>query len=118
MDAAFLVPETTVHAGGEGAPLALGDSPPATLLVTLGITHVVEQEALMVSVQGSTDGSAWTGEPLASYSQKFYPGVSTVLVNLLQHPDIRFIRAQWKAQRWGRGDKNPNFTFYVFAEPA
>ncbi|HXE13424.1 MAG TPA: hypothetical protein VN633_14965 [Bryobacteraceae bacterium] len=115
MDPVFLVPETTTHAGGEGAAAPLGDTPPASVMVTLGITHVIEQELLMVSVQGSVDGSNWTA--LTSFPQKFYTGVSSVWVDLSKHSDVRFLRAVWKAQRWGRGDKTPKFTFYVFAEP-
>jgi hypothetical protein len=117
MDPVFLVPETTTHTGGEGAATPLGDALPASIMVTLGITHVIEQELLMVSVQGSPDGSNWTTPALASFPQKFYAGVSSVFVDLSKHPDIRFLRAVWKAQRWGRGDKTPTFTFYVFAEP-
>lgn len=114
MNPAFLVPETTAHAGGEGAPVPLGDSPSSSVMVTLGITHVVEQETLMVSIQGSADGSNWSA--LASFPQKFYTGVASVLIDLSKHSDIRFLRAVWKTQRWGRGDKTPTFTFYVFAE--
>jgi hypothetical protein len=118
MKGSFLVPESNVHAGGDGAAVALEDPRPDTVLVTLGITSVVEQEALMVRVQGSADGQSWDAHPLAVYPQKFYAGVSSVLIDLSKHPEVRFLRAEWKAQRWGRGEKNPHFTFYVFAEPA
>ena len=115
MDPAFLVPETTTHTGGEGAIVPLGDTPHPSIIITLGITHVIEQELLMVSVQGSPDGSNWIA--LTSFPQKFYTGVSSILIDLSKHPDVRFLRVVWKAQRWGRGDKTPAFTFYVFAEP-
>jgi hypothetical protein len=45
-------------------------------------------------------------------------GVTAMLVDLKAHPDTTHIRAHWKTVRWGRGDKTPSFTFYVFAEPA
>jgi hypothetical protein len=117
MNPVFLVPETTTHSGGEGAAIPTGETPPASVMVTLGITHVVEQETLMVTIQGSPDGTVWTAPALASFPQKFYTGVASVLVDLSKHPDVRFLRAVWKTQRWGRGDKTPTFTFYVFAEP-
>jgi hypothetical protein len=117
MEPAFLVPETTIHANGESPAIELPTPPPDSLLVTLGLTKVVEQEALLVSIQGSSDGLTWGAAPLAFFPQKFYTGVSAVLLDLRRHPDIRFIRAQWKASRWGRGDKTPSFTFYVFIEP-
>jgi hypothetical protein len=116
---AFVVSETTVQANGESAPVEIGrESRPNALLVTLGITHVVEQEALLVSLHGSPDGTAWNTPPLAIFPQKFYTGVSSIMVDLAGHPDVSFLRAQWKVARWGRGDKTPNFRFYVFAEPA
>jgi hypothetical protein len=116
MSPAFLVPESTVHSNGEGQPFELSADRPAILLVTLGITGTVEQEALLVSLHGSADGVDWSPAPLAFFPQKFYKGVSSVAVNLEAHPDIRFLRAQWKVSRWGRGDKTPSFTWYLFAE--
>jgi hypothetical protein len=115
---AFLVPETTAHASGESAPLELNRERPDALLVTLGITHVVEQEALLVSIYGSADAVAWDAKPLALFPQKFYTGVSTIVLDLIAQPHVSFLRAQWKTARWGRGDKTPTFTFYVFIEPA
>jgi hypothetical protein len=116
---AFLVPEGVIHANGESAPVELnGVSGPDAILVTLGITHVVEQEALTVSIFGSTDGAAWGAAPLAIFPQKFYTGVSTLVIDLTEHPQVSFLRAQWKVVRWGRGDKTPSFTMYVFVEPA
>jgi hypothetical protein len=114
---AFLVSDTTVHANGESAPVEInGESRPGTLLVTLGITGVVEQEALLVSLHGSADGTAWDAPPLAIFPQKFYTGVSSIMLDLAAHPEISFLRAQWKVARWGRGDKTPSFRFYVFVE--
>lgn len=112
----FLLPETTVHSNGEGSPIAL-EGPVDSLLVTLGITKIVEQEALTVAIQGSPDGAAWPGTPLASFPQKFYTGVSSLVLELDKHPEVRYVRAQWKVVRWGRGEKTPSFTFYLFAEP-
>jgi hypothetical protein len=115
---AFLVPETTTHANGEGAPVELNRERPDALLVTLGITHAVEQEGVLVSIFGSADGIAWDASPLGAFPQKFYTSVSTIVLDLAAQPHVLFLRAQWKLVRWGRGDKTPSFTFYVFAEPA
>jgi len=116
----FLVPETTVHTNGESSSLALAalsDGPVVSALITLGITKVVEQEALTLSIHGSPDGATWTTAPLAAFPQKFYTGVYSLVIDVGNHPDTRYIRAQWKVARWGRGDKTPSFTFYLFAEP-
>ena len=117
MEPAFLVAESSVYSNGQGPALELKRPAPDSILVTLGITKTVEQEFLQVSIQGSSDGTTWNTVPLSVFPQKFYPGVSAVLVDLKNHPDVVFLRAQWKVNRWGRGDKTPNFRFYVFAEP-
>jgi hypothetical protein len=116
----FIVAETTVHTNGESSSLALAalsDNPVVSALITLGITKVVEQQALTISIQGSPDGAAWAAAPLAAFPQKFYTGVSSLVLDLGKHHDVHYIRVQWKVVRWGRGDKTPSFTFYVFAEP-
>ena len=115
MTAFFLVSETTVHANGEGS--FAGVDPCISLLVTIGITKVIEQQALTLTIHGSINGKDPLPGPLASLPQKFYIGLSSVLIDLSAHPEVRYLRAQWKTVRWGRGDKTPSFTFYVFAEP-
>lgn len=115
MEPVFLVPEITVHANGEGAAIQLSSPKPDALMVTQGITAVIEQQFLTVAIDGSADGTTWT--PLITFPQKFYVGVTAMRVDLKAHPEITQIRAHWKAARWGRGNKTPSFTFYVFAEP-
>ena len=117
MQPAFLVPESSVYANGQGPAVELSPPSPDSILVTLGITKTVEQEFLQVSIHGSSDGVNWQAVPLSVFPQKFYSGVSAVLMDLKAHPDVIYLRAQWKVNRWGRGDKTPNFRFYVFAEP-
>lgn len=115
MQPLFLIAETTVHSNGEGAATPLPSPRPDSLLVTQGITSVIEQEYLTVTIDGSVDGAAWA--PLVTFPQKFYAGVAAMLVDLKAHPEVAVIRAHWKVARWGRGDKTPCFRFYVFAEP-
>jgi hypothetical protein len=112
----FLLPETTVREAGNGSELALGDAQGRTLLLTLGITRIVEQESLDVAVWGSPDGNDWGAKPLVAFPQKFYCGTYQILLDLTQHPDVRFARVKWSAQRWGKGDSKPLFGFYVFAQ--
>jgi hypothetical protein len=114
---AFLIPETTVHESGAGPVLDLGEHPSSSILLTLGITKTIEQESLIVGLYGSVDGSEWSPAPLAVFPQKFYEGVSSILLELAAHSGVRFLRVQWKTDRWGRGDKTPSFRLYVFAEP-
>jgi hypothetical protein len=118
MQPTFLVPETEQRADGESAPIELGDSRGRSLSLTLGITRIVEQESLDVSVVGSVDGENWEAEPLVSFPQKFYCGTYTILLDLSKNPDVKHVKVAWKMSRWGRGEPKPLFGFYVFAEKA
>ncbi|MBI3667739.1 MAG: hypothetical protein HY236_16165 [Acidobacteria bacterium] len=113
----FLVPETKVEENGTGRVLELGASAGGTLLLTMGITKIVEQESLDVAILGSADGNDWPAKPLIAFPQKFYAGDYSILLDLSAHPEIRFLQAKWQVNRWGVGSQTPVFTFYVFAEP-
>ena len=112
----FLLPETTVREAGNGSDLDLGESQGRTVLLTLGITRIIEQESLDVAIWGSADGNEWGSKPLLSFPQKFYCGTYQILLDLTQHSDVKFVRVKWDAQRWGKGDSKPLFGFYVFAQ--
>jgi len=111
----FLVPETTVRAAGAGPDLPLDDRN-STLILTLGITRIVEQESIDISIWGSPDGSDWGTKPLASFPQKFYTGTYQILLDLSENRSIRFLRAKWQVNRWGKGETKPLFTVYVFVQ--
>jgi hypothetical protein len=112
----FILPEITSQESGSGPAVDVTSAAGRALQVTLGITRSVEQESLEVEIFGSADGSEWLKQPLATFPQKFYCGTYTILVDLSRHPGVRFIRAQWKMNRWGRGSLKPLFGFYIFAE--
>jgi hypothetical protein len=113
---AFLFPEGIAREDGRGAEVSLGDACARSLLLTLGITRVLEQESLDVSIWGSADGQAW--QPLASFPQKFYCGTYSLMLDLSRRLEIRYLRAQWRMSRWGGGDSKPLAGFYLFAEEA
>ena len=112
----FLLEQSTIQADGTGPEIALGSSPATHLKVTLGITRIVEQESLDVSIWGSPDKVAWGSKPLFSFPQKFYCGHYTLFADLTSHPETQYLQVRWKAHRWGRGEPKPLFTIYVFAE--
>ncbi|MFN3326943.1 MAG: hypothetical protein ACK5AZ_25905 [Bryobacteraceae bacterium] len=114
----FLLPETELREAGNGPALPLGAAAGKILTLTLGITRIIEQESLDVSIWGSPDGDTWGAKPLLSFPQKFYCGVYSLLLDLTEHPEITHLRAQWKMNRWGRGETTPLFTFYLYAEEA
>jgi hypothetical protein len=112
----FLLQETTVRAAGASSDLDLGDQKGSSLLLTLGITRIIEQESIDVSIWGSPDGTEWGTKPLASFPQKFYCGTYQTELDLTDHPDVRFLRAKWQVNRWGRGEPKPLFSLYLAAE--
>ena len=73
--------------------------------LTLGITRIIAQESLEVSVWGSEDGEHW--EPLIAFPQKFYCGTYSMIADLTRHPDVRYLRAHWKVGRWMQDDRAP-----------
>lgn len=115
---AFLAPETTIREAGTSPDLSLGESAGQTVIVTLGITRIIEQESLDVTIWGSADGTDWGTKPLATFPQKFYCGTYQVEVDLSSRPEVRILRAKWQVYRWGRGDSKPLFGAYLFAQPA
>jgi hypothetical protein len=114
----FILPETVVREDGTGAQIDVGSSRGKTLVLTLGITRIIEQESLELSLWGSTDGTNWGSSPLIAFPQKFYCGTYTLLLDLSRTPDIEHLRPQWKLNRWGRGDSKPLFGVYVFVQEA
>jgi hypothetical protein len=109
---AFLVPENTVvTAKGDGPALDLGTASTRVFLLNLGITDIIEPEALDVSIQGSADGATFDPKAVAAFPQKFYRGESPLLVDLSAKPEVKAIRAHWEVNRWGRGTETPRFEF-------
>ncbi len=110
----FLVPEKTkVTAKGDGPVVDVSGASNRVFLLTLNITGIVEQEALDVGIFGSSDGTTWGPKPLETFPQKFYRGQHPMLLQLTQNPEVKFVRAHWEVNRWGRGDETPMFEFNV-----
>jgi hypothetical protein len=111
---AFLVPEKTViNAKGDGPALDVSEASGRVFLLTLGITGIIEQESLDVSVFGSADGATWAAKPIVAFPQKFYREEVPLLLDLTATPEVKFIRAHWEVARWGRGTETPMFEFHV-----
>lgn len=110
----LLVPEKTVAtAKGDGTPLDVSSAQSRVFLLTLAITNIIEQEALDVSIFISGDGTAWDSKPAVAFPQKFYMGETPILLDLTSRPEVKFIRAHWEVNRWGRGTETPMFEFHV-----
>ena len=115
MATAVLLPDTLARQNGAGPAVAL---PPGSrpVLVILGITRVLEQESLELSIAGSPDGVQWT--QLAEFPPESYCGTYTMRLDLSAARAVRFLRAEWKVERWIVSSAPPLFEFSVHAEAA
>jgi hypothetical protein len=112
----FLLSEQIVRQDGAGPALDLGDQRMGLIAITLGITRIIEQQSLDLAIHGSVDGQTWTDKPILAFPQKFYCGTYSLLLDLSEQPETRYLRVQWKMNRWGRGEATPLFGMYVFAQ--
>ena len=96
--------------------MGLGGQQGRTLILTLGITRIIEQESIHLSIWGSADSLEWGTKPLVSFPQKFYCGTYQILCDLADHPDVEYLRAKWVVNRWGKGNPKPMFSIYLFAQ--
>jgi hypothetical protein len=114
----FLIEDGIRHEDGFSAALDVSAESSRVMLLTLGITRIIEQESLDLGIWGSPDGSTWGEKPLLTFPQKFYCGAYAMLLDLTSEPEVRYLRAQWKMNRWGRGEPSALFAFYLVAEVA
>ena len=114
MTPVFVLPETVVREDGQSPEILLAASMGRVLMLTLGITRVLERETLEVSIQGSRDGSTW--QRLAAFPQKSYCGTYSLLLDLSGHPELRRLRVHWNVDRWDNAMQKPVFAFSISGE--
>lgn len=116
--AGYLVPpETVVERSSSGTAFELGEYAGRRVLLVLRIDGIIEQEALHVSVWGSTDGANWGSKAVFWYPERFYCGLTPAALDLSQRSEVRFLQARWEAKRWGRGYPLPYFKFSLELQP-
>jgi hypothetical protein len=113
IDTMLVASKTVVHAKGDGEPVDVSGASHRVFLLTLDITNIVEQESIDVSVHGSADGARWSPKSIVSFPQKFYRGQHPLLLDLTEHSEVKFVRAHWEVNRWGRGTETATFEFGV-----
>jgi|SRR5690242_2547413 hypothetical protein len=106
----LLLPETVARQDGVGAEMPVDTR---IVQLKLGITRIIAQENLEVSVWGSPDRKQW--RPLVTFPHKFYCGTYPMVLDLTPHGDVRYLRAQWRMERWSRDENAPLFGFYLSA---
>ncbi len=112
-----LVPAgTRIHdLKGDGAAIDISASATRTFLLNLRVTDVIEQQSLDVSIWGSADGQQFGLMPLLKLPQRFYRSETKMVLDLTLRPELKFIRAHWDLNRWGRVAPTPNFEFGLTA---
>jgi hypothetical protein len=110
----FVLPESVARQDGAGAEFALEANRGKPLLLTLGITRIIQQESLEISIWGSVNMEHW--KMLHVFPRKFYCGTYTMLLDLTRHPEVKYLRAQWNMNCWGSNEHEPLFGFYLLAE--
>jgi hypothetical protein len=109
MNLDLIPPGTKMESNGDGASFDASQSPTRTFLCLLTVADQLEQESLDVSIYGSIDGEKWTNKPILKIPQQFYRGHTKMVLDLSLRPEIKFIRAHWELNRWGRGAPLPMF---------
>jgi len=105
-----LIPqETLLETNGEGEPVNVGASATRTFLCNLFISDQIEQESIDVSIWGSAEGQNWGTRPILKLPQRFYRGETRAVLELALRPEVKFIRAKWELNRWGRVAPLPMF---------
>ncbi len=105
-----LIPRgTRVESNGDGEKVDVSSSQTRTFLCTLEITDQIEQESIDVSIWISEDGEHWSTKPILKLPQRFYRGETRAVLDLALRPEVKFIRAKWELNRWGRVAPLPMF---------
>ena len=105
-----LIPaDTRLDSNGDGTPLDISETVSRTFFCTLTVADQIEQESLDISIWGSADGQDFGKRPLLKLPQQFYRGVTKMVLDISFRPEIRFLRARWELNRWGRVAPTPMF---------
>jgi hypothetical protein len=94
--------DSRLESTADGAAFDISASASRTFLCRLIVTEQIEQESLDVSIWGSADGETWPKKPLLKLPQQFYRGTTKMVLDLSLRPEVKFIRARWELNRWGR----------------
>jgi hypothetical protein len=105
----LIPPDTRMEASADGASFNISESATRTFLCRLTVTDQIEQESLDVSIWGSADGETWPKRPLLKLPQQFYRGTTKLVLDLSLRSEVKFIRARWDLNRWGRVAPTPMF---------
>jgi hypothetical protein len=105
-----LIPANSkLEANGDGLSTDVSNSETRTFLCRLTVTEQIEQESLDVSIWGSANGQEFGKKPLLKIPQQFYRGTTKMVLDISGRPEVKFLRAKWELNRWGRVAPTPMF---------
>jgi len=109
LELALIPPQTKLESNADGQAFDISATTTRTFLCELTVTDQIEQESLDVSIWGSADGQDFGKKPLLKIPQQFYRGTVKMVLDLSLRPEVRFLRARWELNRWGRVAPTPMF---------
>lgn len=109
LELSIIPPQTKLESSADGQPFDISSTTTRTFLCELTITDQLEQESLDVSLWGSADGQDFGKKPYLKIPQQFYRGTTKMVLDLSLRPEVRFLRARWELNRWGRVAPTPMF---------
>jgi hypothetical protein len=98
-----------LESSADGPPIDVSASETRTFLCRLAVTEQIEQESLDVSIWGSVDGQNFGRKPLLKIPQQFYCGTTKMVLDISLRTEVKFLRAKWELNRWGRVAPTPMF---------
>ena len=98
-----------LEANGHSQAADISSSESRTFLCRLTISEQIEQESLDVSIWGSADGQDFGKRPLLRIPQQFYRGTTKMVLDVSLRTEVKFLRAKWELNRWGRVAPTPMF---------
>jgi len=105
-----LIPTNSkLESNGDGQAFDVSSSETRTFLCRLTVSDQLEQESLDVSIWGSPDGQEFGKKPLLKLPQQFYRGTTKMVLDISLRTEVRFLRAKWELNRWGRVAPTPMF---------
>ncbi len=109
LELSIIPPQTRLESTADGPAFDISATVTRTFLCELTVTDQLEQESLDVSLWGSADGQNFGKKPYLKIPQQFYRGTTKMVLDLSLRPEVRFLRARWELNRWGRVAPTPMF---------
>jgi len=109
LELSIIPPQTKLESNADGQAFEISATTTRTFLCQLTVTEQLEQESLDVSLWGSADGQDFGKRPYLKIPQQFYRGTTKMVLDLSLRPEVRFLRARWELNRWGRVAPTPMF---------